>query len=180
MKRVALLAGGIAGTLLACGSAAGRPTGVICPGGVPAAEDTLIFEYPVIGSPALLSLRAPSLLAPGTGIAASADSAMSTVRGGAAGTGAFAGVPVSTPATPTPAPGTVTSSQASLLFSGSKSLAVEMGRGRDASLHQTLDLTVRGRVAGDVEVAAVPKTRFSASRISAASCQGRTSCCGIG
>src|SRR3989442_1180687 len=29
-----------------------------------------------------------------------------------------------------------------------------MGRGRDASLHQTLDLTVRGRVAGDVELAA--------------------------
>src|SRR6185503_18873370 len=45
-------------------------------------------------------------------------------------------------------------SSASLLFSGSKSLSVEMGRGRDASLHQTLDLTVRGRVASEVELSA--------------------------
>src|SRR5439155_594832 len=45
-------------------------------------------------------------------------------------------------------------SAASLLFSGSKSLSVEMGHGRDAALRQTLDLTVRGRVAGDVELQA--------------------------
>jgi hypothetical protein len=41
-----------------------------------------------------------------------------------------------------------------LVVSGTKSFAVEMGRNRDASLHQTLDLTLRGKVASDLEVAA--------------------------
>ena len=115
------------------GHATARPVEVIHPGGAP--EDTLVFEYPVIGSPALLSLRAPSLLG------SEVDSASVTP--------VVASAPVSMAA---PAPAPASGSQASLLFSGSKSLAVEMGRGRDASLHQTLDLTVRGRVAGDVEL----------------------------
>ena len=57
MRRAALL---LAGALLASGSGSAHPIDVICPGGV--SQDTLVFEYPVIRSPALLSLRAPSLL----------------------------------------------------------------------------------------------------------------------
>ncbi|HXF58895.1 MAG TPA: hypothetical protein VN539_03660 [Candidatus Saccharimonadales bacterium] len=119
--------------------ASARPTDVIHPGGVPAVEDTLVFDYPVLQSPSLLSLRAPSLLE--TGMASAPDTAASPV-------------PLPTPRTVAAASTGGTGFQASLLFSGSKSLSVEMGRGRDASLHQTLDLTVRGRVAGDVELAA--------------------------
>src|SRR5882672_2329039 len=141
------------------GGARARPTDVIHPGGVPSESDTLVFEYPVLRSPSLLSLRAPSLLAAPAAGASAADSvgrAQDTLARrvdppAGAGLGAAAAVQGAAPA-----PGSVggPGSQASLLFSGSKSLSVEMGRGRDASLHQTLDLTVRGRVAGDVELAA--------------------------
>ena len=127
---------------LFAGSAHARPVEVICPGGVPALLDTLVFDYPVIRSPALLSLRAPSMVRSQSDNPASSDTASAVALsnpGMVAVTGAASAS---------------TGSQASLLFSGSKSLAVEMGRGRDASLHQTLDLTVRGRVAGDVEMAA--------------------------
>src|SRR5436853_1788083 len=127
---------------LFAGSAHARPVEVICPGGVPALLDTLVFDYPVIRSPALLSLRAPSMVRSQSDNPASSDTASAYALsnpGMVAVTGAASAS---------------TGSQASLLFSGSKSLAVEMGRGRDASLHQTLDLTVRGRVAGDVELAA--------------------------
>jgi hypothetical protein len=114
---------------------------VIHPGGVPAEPDTVVLEYPVLLSPSLLSLRVPSALAPPADPIA-ANTASTWMRRADA----------------SPVPSTATreaaASQASLLFSGSKSLAVEMGRGRDAALHQTLDLTVRGRVAGDVELAA--------------------------
>ena len=132
-------------------SASARPTDVIHPGGVPAVPDTLVLDYPVLRSPSLLSLAAPSALAP----AASADSTtwMRREESRVAGMGGIGAPPAAIPTGSVVTPGS-TNSQASLLFSGSKSLAVEMGRGRDASLHQTLDLTVRGRVAGDVELSA--------------------------
>jgi len=120
------------------------PIDVIHPGGAPYEGDTLVFDYPVLQSPSLRSLRAPSALA-------------SEAEAGAAAADTASRAPAATwmrrespSASAAPLPG----GQASLLFSGSKSLSVEMGRGRDASLHQTLDLTVRGRVAGDVELAA--------------------------
>jgi hypothetical protein len=149
MRRGALVAGAILSALLVWGSAEARPTDVICPGGVPATYDTLTFDYPVIRSPALLSLRAPSLLDPATRIAARGDSTSAPGFPPATAT-----TPAATIAASSATTASSSSSSASLLFSGSKSLAVEMGRGRDASLHQTLDLTVRGRVAGDVEMAA--------------------------
>jgi len=121
-----------------------RPIDVVHPGGVPSESDTLVFDYPVFRSPSLLSLRAPSLLVSET---ASAAAAPDTAARPPAATWMRRDDPAAAAAT---APG----GQASLLFSGSKSLSVEMGRGRDASLHQTLDLTVRGRVAGDVELTA--------------------------
>ncbi len=131
---------------LLCGAAApvwARPTDVVHPGGVSAGRDTLVFEYPVILSPALLSLSAPSALSnvPSAAVQDSVQRETSRV--------ASVGVPA--PVRPASAAGP---SAASLLFSGSKSLSVEMGRGRDASLHQTLDLTVRGRVASEVELSA--------------------------
>ena len=131
-----------------------RPTGVIHPGGEGGAADTLVVDYPVLRSPSLLSLSARSALAAAE--VADADMVVAADSAGRAASlmrredPAAAGVA----AARQPPPAAETTSGASLLFSGSKSLSVEMGRGRDASLHQTLDLTVRGRVAGDVELAA--------------------------
>ena len=119
-------------------SAFARPTDVVHPGGPPSSGDTLVIEYPVLRSPSLLSLRASSPFSKPLP-ADSAAGPPTVVR---------RTDPVAAAAPPGAGnPGT-------LLFSGSKTLSVEMGRGRDASLHQTLDLTVRGRVAGDVELAA--------------------------
>jgi len=142
MKRFLLLAR-VVGILVGFGlpgHASARPTDVIHPGGVPVEPDTLVFDYPVVRSPSLLSLAAPSVLsAPEAGTADPPETAPVAIAAAApASSGAEAAAP----------------SQASLLFSGSKSLSVEMGRGRDASLHQTLDLTVRGRVASEVELQA--------------------------
>src|SRR5204862_1740758 len=115
--------------------------------------DTLVLEYPVLRSPSLLSLRARSPLdiAAASAVEAPPDSAAlaaaTLLRQDPASSSPRA-TSGSAPEAGTPA------SAASLLFSGSKSLSVEMGRGRDASLHQTLDLTLRGRVAGDVELQA--------------------------
>ncbi len=144
---LAALAGG--GPLVSL--AAAKPTGVIHPGGEGATADTLVLEYPVLRSPSLLGLSARSALAaaaaenPDAAADSAGRAAVSLVRReNAVGIAAARQAP----------PVTDAASSASLLFSGSKSLSVEMGRGRDASLHQTLDLTVRGRVAGDVELAA--------------------------
>src|SRR6185312_7000346 len=62
MKVAPLLAMAILASGAWHGFASARPTDVIHPGGVPVVEDTLVFDYPVIQSPSLLSLRAPSLL----------------------------------------------------------------------------------------------------------------------
>ena len=152
MRRIRTPALAVSFVLASSTAALARPTDVIHPGGVP---DTLVIEYPVRYSPSLLSLSAPSALA-GPSVEAAADSAArATVtlvrREDTTGKAVVASAPAAGTQAPA-APGQAPAS--SLLFSGSKSLSVEMGRGRDASLHQTLDLTVRGRVAGDVELAA--------------------------
>ena len=95
------------------GGATARPTDVIHPGGIPSESDTLVFDYPVLRSPSLLSLRAPSLLSAPDAVASVADS---TRRAPDAGV-TRADPTVSGPS----APGV-----GSLLFSGSKSLSVEM------------------------------------------------------
>ncbi len=146
-RRLALLATILAGLAGSHATVEARPIDVLHPGGVALASDTLIFDYPVLRSPSLLSLKAPSILSVSGAAGAPADSAAR-----AADTWIRRSGPPPVVETAGPAGGA--GSQATLLFSGSKSLSVEMGRGRDASLHQTLDLTVRGRVAGDVELAA--------------------------
>ncbi|HYJ33231.1 MAG TPA: hypothetical protein VE326_08425 [Candidatus Binatia bacterium] len=123
------------------------PVATIHPGGDGAPEDSIVLEFPVRRAPSLLSLRA---VAPLATMAASAEPATLLRRdadplvsgsGGAGGAGAGAQDAADRQAD-------------ALVVSGAKSFAVEMGRNRDASLHQTLDLTLRGKVAGDLEVAA--------------------------
>src|SRR6267378_4370396 len=135
-------------------TASARPTDVVHAGGLPSESDTLVLEYPVVRSPSLLSLSARSALSAAAASESAADSAARSAA--AAGAPGGAVIPAATTVASTPGASAAAAgpSKASLLFSGSKSLSVEMGRGRDASLHQTLDLTVRGRVAGDVELAA--------------------------
>ena len=122
--------------------AVSSPIDVVHPGGVPTAADTL--DYPVIRSPSLRSLRALSPF-----IAAGEDSAARALTRAARAADSTLGV---SPAPSSAAP--AAPQTAAIDFAGSKSISVEMGRGRDASLHQTLDLTVRGKVAGDIEVSA--------------------------
>jgi hypothetical protein len=112
------------------------PVPSLHPGGVEQPPDTLVLEFPVRKAPSLLSLQA---VAPLASLTSRAGPAPTLVRRDAA--------------TAAPAPALAEPRDA-LVVSGSKSIAVELGRGRDASLHQTLDLTLRGRVAGDVDLAA--------------------------
>ncbi|HYR51688.1 MAG TPA: hypothetical protein VET83_03640 [Candidatus Dormibacteraeota bacterium] len=148
-----ILAAALAGTISSGASA--RPVDVIHPGGMPEEADTLVLEYPVLRSPSLLSLRAssPWSIAAASEVPAPPDSASLAAAALIRNQDPANSAPRAPSAAAQDA-GLGTSSTASLLFSGSKSLSVEMGHGRDASLHQTLDLTVRGRVAGDVELQA--------------------------
>jgi hypothetical protein len=120
--------------------AVARPVPTTRPGGPGAPPDSIVLEFPVRRAPSLLSLRAVAPLSalPGAGEASASllrreEWSAATVPRGARGE----------------------SDADALVVSGTKSLSVEVGRGRDASLSQALDLTVRGRVAGDVEVAAI-------------------------
>jgi len=150
VKRAAALAlmgtlgGAIGGALLPGSASLASPIATLYPGGpigTSAPPDTLVLEFPVRRAPGLLSLQAVAPLAalaarsdpPPTLIRRDADAVAATVDGAAAAKGDAADA---------------------ILVSGTKSFAVELGRNRDASLHQTLDLTLRGRVAGDVELAA--------------------------
>ncbi|MGE5179124.1 MAG: hypothetical protein ACM3PF_08540 [Bacteroidota bacterium] len=129
-----------AGAALVAARSLASPVPTIHPGGPDAPPDTLVIEYPVRSAPSLLSLRA---VAPLAALAAQAGPVPTVLRKDAD--------PVGEAAT---ASGAADRGGDALVVSGAKSFAVELGRGRDASLHQTLDLTLRGRVAGDVEVAA--------------------------
>ena len=148
--------------LLAAGSVEGRPIPSLYPGGVPVAvTDTVVIEMPVRLAPSLLSLRVAGPLAPPVpGQAVAADSSTTLLR-------AFANAPF---ASSDPAEGTMPRSgslgatsdpraEDAILFSGLKTFSVEMGTNRDATLEQSLDLTVRGRIAGDVELAATLSDR---------------------
>ena len=133
------LGAGIVSARLMAPPADAAPVPTLHPGGPDAAPDSLILEYPVCRAPSLLALRA---VAPLAAMAASAVPAPTVLRRD--GDPIAAGAPPAVDRDP----------DATLVVSGAKSFAVEMGRNRDASLHQTLDLTLRGRVAGDLEVAA--------------------------
>ncbi len=113
---------------------------------MPESPDSVVVEFAVKRSPSLLSLRA---IGPLGGDAAPAVQDSAILPRFAAGTS----LPGRAHATvPDPAGEGIT-------FSGLKSLSVEVGKDRSASLEQSLDLTVRGRVAGDVEVAAMMSDR---------------------
>lgn len=145
----------VLGAAILCGlgarAAVARPVPSLCPGGVETAADTVVVDFAVRRSPSLLSLRAVGPLGVEPGVASSEDSTVLS------GLPAFA----TTPAAPAPpafgeahaAPGD------GITFSGLKSVSVEVGANRAAALEQSLDLTVRGRVAGDVEVAAMLSDR---------------------
>jgi len=135
----------VIGTAAWAALASASPVPTIHPGGADAPPDTIVLEFPVRRAPSLLSLRA---VAPLASVAARSEPAPTLLRRDA---DAIA-LPVST------GWGTTVADRESgdaLVVSGTKSFAVELGRNRDAALHQTLDLAVRGRVAGDVEVAAI-------------------------
>ncbi len=144
-KRVAVAIQALVAMLLLPVPLAARPVPVVHPGGV-AAADTVVLEFPVAASPVLRALRAGPGASPD---AASRAGAVRGISGGSTAAGEAGGASASgTDAAPAARSGDA------LVFSGSKSLAVELGSRRDASLHQALDLTVRGRVAGDVDVSA--------------------------
>ena len=137
MRLVAVLAIAMITPLAALAS----PVPSLHPGGIDQPPDTLVLEYPVRNAPSLLSLQAVAPLASMSSRPESPSTLLRRDPVAATGAGGSAG------------PGSADPADA-LVVSGSKSIAVEMGRGRDASLHQTLDLTLRGRVAGDVDLAA--------------------------
>jgi len=122
-----------------------RPIDSLCPGGCDAPRDTVVLELPVARAPSLLALRASGPLA--AGAADAPDSTASVLRNETR--------PWTAPATAGTA-GTIAdgSSNDAITFSGLKLVSVEVGANRAASMTQSLDLTIRGRIAGDVEVAA--------------------------
>jgi len=154
MNRLAIRAIAL-GAILASGTifpwrATARPVPTIHPGGPAAVPDSIVLEYPARRAPSLLALRAVAPLA-ALGGRAGADAAATLVRrdplgggagapGNAAAAGARSGIPGE--------------QGDALVVSGTKTFGIELGRGRDAALSQGLDLTVRGRVAGEIEVAA--------------------------
>jgi hypothetical protein len=124
-----------------------------------AGPDSTVLLFPVRKSPALLLLRAHAPLAVAASLPPGAREAWGAAAPGATlvrrdaweseregtGRGAFAEPPGS--------------SGDRISVSGSKSFAVELGRRRDASLSQGLDLSLRGRIAGDVDLAATLSDR---------------------
>ncbi|MGE5175455.1 MAG: hypothetical protein ACM3JJ_03695 [Hyphomicrobiales bacterium] len=144
-RRRAAIASAVAAGVIAMSlpppGARGAPVGTVTPGGEGAAPDSIVLVYPVGKAPSLLALSA---IAPLAALRQQAASSPTLLRRegldpARAATGAAGGDPPSDDA---------------IVVSGTKSLSVEMGRGRDASLAQALDLTLRGRMAGDVEIAA--------------------------
>ncbi|HET9471120.1 MAG TPA: hypothetical protein VFO24_08445, partial [Usitatibacter sp.] len=142
--------------------ACARPVPTIYPGGVPDAPDTIVVEFPARRSPLLLSLHAAGPLSALSGDLAPGPDTTSLVRRQPYGIG-VAGTPASSGSAPASgAAGSAASATApgdAITFSGLKSISIEMGKNRSASLDQSLDLTIRGRVASDVEVAAILSDR---------------------
>lgn len=152
-SRIAFLTAGLVtaaiGACLDAGDAAARPVPSLHPGGEDAQPDTVVIDFAVRRSPSLLSLRASGPLSFESAGADRPDSAATVLAASP-----FATIPASqSPPADYTAPGD------QITFSGLKSVSVEVGTNRSASLEQSLDLTVRGRVAGDVEVAAMLSDR---------------------
>jgi len=129
--------------------ASARPIDSICPGGCDAPRDTVVLELPVARAPSLLALRASGPLAAGAADTAPPDSTTSVLRNETHSW--IAGAPAAGAAAGTIADG---ASNDAIVFSGLKLVSVEVGANRAATMSQSLDLTIRGRIASDVEVAA--------------------------
>ncbi len=131
--------------VFAASPVAARPVPTLHPGGIPEGPDTVVVDYPIRNVPSVLSLRAGGPLDSSPRRSAPGDS---SARAGAA-----------PPNAPAPAPASLAFAnggrEGGIAFTGLKSVSVEVGKNRSASLEQSLDLTIRGRVAGDVEVAAM-------------------------
>jgi hypothetical protein len=110
-----------------------------------------VIELPVARAPSLLALRASGPLAADPVSEAASDTTTSVLRNDTRSWTA----PASTAGT-TGAGGTIggESPGDAITFSGLKLVSVEVGANRAASMTQSLDLTIRGRIAGDVDVAA--------------------------
>lgn len=121
-------------------------------GDAPAEPDSTVLILPVRNSPSLLLLRASAPLAAAASLPPGAREAWGAAPAEGAATllrrDAFAGTV-----------GDAAASGDRITVSGSKSFAVELGRRRDATLSQGLDLSLRGRIAGDVDVSATLSDR---------------------
>ena len=125
-----------------------------------AERDSLVIVLPVRRSPSLLLLRASAPLA----VASSLPPAIRDAWGGASPGDAATMLRLdardaSAAGLPSGGAGVANAADAAmggdrLSISGSKSIAVEVGRLRAATLSQGLDLSLRGRIAGDVDLSA--------------------------
>ena len=122
-----------------------------------ASEDSIVLVLPVRKSPSLLLLRASAPLAVAASLPPGARAAWGAPPAEGAATllrrDPFASGGGYMPA----AAGASTGDRISV--SGSKSFSVELGRRRDATLSQGLDLSLRGRIAGDVDLSATLSDR---------------------
>ncbi len=135
----------------------GEEAGTLHADSVAAVPDSIVLVLPVRQSPSLLLLRASAPLAVSASLppgardawgAPPAAEATSLLRRDARGSGGI-GAP----------PGAGAAAGDRIIVSGSKSFSVELGRRRDASLSQGLDLSLRGRIAGDVDLSATLSDR---------------------
>lgn len=124
---------------------------------IAASQDSIVLVLPVRKSPSLLLLRASAPLAVAASLppgareawgAPPAEGATTLLRRDRFDSG-VGGSPL--------AAGASTGDR--ITVSGSKSFSVELGRRRDAALSQGLDLSLRGRIAGDVDLSATLSDR---------------------
>lgn len=125
-----------------------------------AESDSIVLVLPVRRSPSLLLLRASAPLAVAAALPPSAREAWAVAPPGEAATVLrLEGVDASAAGVPNGGTSGGLSADAGpggdrISISGSKSFAVEVGRMRAATLSQGLDLSLRGRIAGDVDLSA--------------------------
>jgi hypothetical protein len=118
-----------------------RPVPTLHPGGAGPEPAAVVIDYPVRLAPSLLSLRATGPLWLG-GMAPVPADTLTLVRRMPAAPPRSALAPAGPP-------------RDAIVFNGTKSVSVEVGRGRSATLQQSLDLSLRGKIGGDVEIAAL-------------------------
>jgi len=162
-RTAALLAFVVVATLLAPRGGFARsdePTparGVAAPSRTTAAaSDSTVLLFPTRRSPSLLTLRSAAPLA----VAAALPPSVRAAWAENALANASAESVLRRRDGLDAAPGSAFEANGDrLTVSGSKSFSLEVGRRRDASFSQALDLTLRGRIAGDVDLSATLSDR---------------------